>query len=51
MNNLKHNLPGKATPIIDNTDNIIKTNYENNISEEENDEEINSNKIKLIVYN
>jgi hypothetical protein len=30
MNNLKNNLPGKATPIIDNTENIMKTNYENN---------------------
>ena len=27
MNNLKNNLPGKATPIIDNTENIMKTNY------------------------
>ena len=41
MNNLKQNLPGKAKPIIDNTDNIIKTNYEDNIKEEENNEEIN----------
>ena len=46
MNNLKHNLPGKAKPIIDNTDNILKTNYENNnISEEDNNADINSNKL------
>ena len=36
MNNLKHNLPGKATPIIDNTNNINnKDNYiffQNNIN-------------------
>ena len=35
MNKLKQNLPGKATSIIDNTDNIIKTNYDNDINEEE----------------
>ena len=27
MNNLKHNLPGKATPIIDNTNNIYNEDY------------------------
>ena len=36
MNNLKHNLPGKATPIIDNTDNLLKIEEEKIIAESEN---------------
>ena len=36
MNNLKHNLPGKATPIIDNTDNLLKIEEEKIIAECEN---------------
>ena len=48
MNNLKHNLPGEAKPIIDNTDNIIQTNYENKIKENENFEEVNVNKINNV---
>ena len=36
MNNLKHNLPGKATSIIDNSENINKTNNEKIIKEKEN---------------
>ena len=46
MNNLRKNLPGKATSIIDNTDKIIRTNYDNEINEEdeENFENMNLNK-------
>ena len=46
MNNLRKNLPGKATSIIDNTDKIIRTNYDNEINEEdeENFENMNFNK-------
>ena len=35
MNNLKHNLPGKATSIIDNSENINKTNDSKIIKENE----------------
>ena len=45
MNNLKHNLPGKATPIIDNTSVIFKANGENHIAEQEDNHEINLDKI------
>ena len=41
MNNLKHNLPGKAKPIYDNTDNLI-INEEKSIQENENNNDINN---------
>ena len=50
MNNLKHNLPGKATSIIDNSENINKTNNEKIIKEKENynNNDINNFFLKII---
>ena len=42
MNNLKHNLPGKAKPLIDNTDNLKKIDEEKSIKESENNNNVNN---------